>query len=163
MPLTLFSREIASQISRENYPIVSGPTLHPHTYPVFHPLGYIIGFLFHLFIPSSTALARFLSLFFSYLSPFCEPCKAQNGEKLPLEYCEPPLPLPWTRSICSWAPLRGSPHTPTSSKSTKFPFFFLDKFSWSLGYQSPLYFFCSQTEYSSGVSSNHTFVHSLNE
>ena len=60
-----FSRKIASQISRENYPIVLGcnhplsrsdekeratppPSLLP---PRISSLGYVIGFLFHVFIP----------------------------------------------------------------------------------------------------------------
>jgi hypothetical protein len=54
---SFFSREIASQISRENYPIVSGGgegrpgrPLPPRR-PRISSLGYIIGFLFRVFIP----------------------------------------------------------------------------------------------------------------
>lgn len=66
-----FSREIASQISRENYPIVCRgrpgrrrrrrlppPPTRPTSSrlprrPRISSLGYIIGFLFHVFIPGA--------------------------------------------------------------------------------------------------------------
>lgn len=99
MPPRSFSREIASQISRENYPIVSAPTL-----PLFQPRissrgGYIIGFLFHLFILAAVPRPAVRPSFSTLLWKREQGAKEGEKKKWPFGYI-----VNFSSSLCPFPP-----------------------------------------------------------